>query len=121
MQGGCLLWYARRCTLLGKSKKTWEHYRSNAGGLVKDTGLYLASYKSPKCSPWERERKRSPIATTPSQERGGRGMGRGRAGVSEPMEVSQDTAEFKDEEIEDGKRLQASAFMHAKTRKFVIF
>eukprot|EP00967_Tisochrysis_lutea_P049182 scaffold60212_cov21-Tisochrysis_lutea.AAC.1 len=32
------------------------------------------------------------------------------------MEVSQDTAEFKDEEIEDGKRLQASAFMHAKTR-----
>eukprot|EP00983_Pelagomonas_calceolata_P097558 1158263-Pelagomonas_calceolata.AAC.3 len=51
----------------------------------------------------------------------GRDRRRGRAGVNEPMEVSEDTAESTDEEMEDGERLRASAFHDAKTQKFANF
>mmetsp|Transcript_9116 Transcript_9116/g.23101 ORF Transcript_9116/g.23101 Transcript_9116/m.23101 type:complete len:120 (-) Transcript_9116:188-547(-) len=79
-----------------------------------------------------------PTATASSRGRGGRGRGRGsgtreqnaapsqggrghgRAGVSEPMEVSQDRRVHK-WRMEDGERLRASAFMHAKTQKFANF
>eukprot|EP00983_Pelagomonas_calceolata_P018692 586453-Pelagomonas_calceolata.AAC.1 len=54
-----------------------------------------------------------PIATASSRGRGGRGHGR--AGVGEPMEVSQDRRVHK-WRIEDRERLRASAFMHAKTQ-----
>eukprot|EP00983_Pelagomonas_calceolata_P050172 1141838-Pelagomonas_calceolata.AAC.1 len=43
------------------------------------------------------------------------GRGRGRAGVSEPMEVSQDTTESTNG---GGERFRATSFMHAKTQHF---